>query len=255
MTTLGAIRCVWLRYFSVYRKGLAYALVTTFVEPLLYLFAFGFGLGSMVGPVEVQGVTLSYRKFILAGIVAQTVMFQGFFEAAYGSFIRMYYQRIFQAIAVTPITLSEVLWAELAWDASKATFASAAVLGIGVAIGDFRPAGALLALPLCFAAALLFAGLGVFVAAKARTIEEISYPQYLLVFPMFLFCGVFFPLANLPKYLQWVAWALPLTSVVSCIRTLTLGTVLEPQVLILIPVWLAAITPLSRRAMTRRLIH
>lgn len=254
MTTLGAIRCVWLRYFDVYRKSLRYALVTTFVEPLLYLLAFGFGLGAMIGTVNVSGMELSYRQFIFAGIAAQAVLFQGFFEAAYGSFIRMYYQRIFQAIAVTPITLSEVLWAELIWDASKAAFAAVAVLAIGVLTGDFRPAGALLAVPVCFLAGLLFAELGLLMAARSRTIEEISYPQYLLVFPMFLFCGVFFPLGNLPVVLQGIAWALPLTSVVSLIRTLTLDTPLEPQVFLLIPGWLLILTPWSRNSMSRRLI-
>ena len=213
--TLGAIRCVWLRYFDVYRKSIKYAIVTTFIEPLLYVFAFGFGLGRMIGTVNVAGVELTYRQFIFAGIVAQTLMFQGFFEAAYGAFIRMYYQRIFQAIAVTPITLSEVLWAELIWDASKAAFAATAVLAIGVVLGDFNPLGALLAIPFCIVGGLIFAALGLLVAAKSRTIEEISYPQYLLVFPMFLFCGVFFPLANLPAYLQGIAWILPLTSAVS----------------------------------------
>src|SRR5579884_3409821 len=157
MTSLGAIRCVWLRHFDVYRKSLTYGVVTTFVEPLLYLFSFGFGLGSMIGTVKLLGTELTYRQFIFAGIVAQALLFQGFFEAAYGSFIRMYYQRIFQAIAVTPITLSEVLWAELLWDASKATFSASAVLLIGVVLGDFRLYGAVLALPLCFVSAFLFA--------------------------------------------------------------------------------------------------
>ncbi len=254
MTAFDAIRCVWLRYFDVYRKSLIYGIVTTFVEPLLYLFSFGFGLGSIVGNVDVMGVQLTYRQFIFAGVAAQTVMFQGFFEAAYGAFIRMYYQRIFQAIAVTPITLSEVLWAELLWDASKASFASLAVLLIGVVMGDFNALGALIAVPLCFLSSLLFSGLGVLVAAKSRTIEEISYPQYLLIFPMFLFCGVFFPLEKLPVYLQWFAWTLPLTSVVSLIRTLTVRTPLQPFALIPLIVWVAVLAPLSRRAMSARLI-
>jgi lipooligosaccharide transport system permease protein len=197
---------------------------------------------------------LTYRQFIFAGIAAQTIMFQAFFEAAYGSFIRMYYQRVFQAIAVTPITLSEVLWGEIIWDASKATFSASAVLAIGVAIGDFRLWGAVAALPLCFIGALLFAELGLLVAAKSKTIEEISYPQYLLIFPMFLFCGVFFPLSNLPAYLQWGAWTLPLTSISSLLRTLTLGVRLNPQVFVVVAVWLAVLTPWSRNAMTRRLI-
>ncbi len=254
MTAIGAIRCVWLRYFDVYRKSLKYAMITTFCEPLMYLFAFGFGLGSMVGNVQISEAELTYRQFIFAGIAAQTLMFQGFFEAAYGAFIRMYYQRIFQAIAVTPITLSEVLWAELIWDASKAAFASTAVLGIGAIMGDFRPLGALLALPVCFLSGLLFAELGLLVAAKSKTIEEISYPQYLLIFPMFLFCGVFFPLSNLSIYLQWLAWTLPLTSVVSLLRTLTLGTPLQAEVFVVLTGWLLVLTPWSRNAMTRRLI-
>jgi len=254
MTPFLAIRSVWLRYFDVYRKSLGFAVVTTFIEPIMYLGAFGFGLGAMIGTVKVLGVELTYRQFIFAGIVAQALLFQGFFEAAYGAFIRMYYQRIFQAIATTPITLSEVLWAELFWDASKATFAASAVLLIGVLMGDFRPQGALLALPICYFGALLFAALGLLVAARSRTIEEISYPQYLLVFPMFLFCGVFFPLTSLPSLLQWFAWVLPLTSVVSLIRTLTIGTPLQPQVFIVILAWLVVLIPWSRRARSRRLI-
>ena len=254
MTTVHAIGLVWRRYLDVYRKSLKSALVTTFVEPLLYLTAFGFGLGTMIGAVRLDGVELTYRQFIFAGIAAQTVMFQAFFEAAYGSFIRMYYQRVFQAIAVTPITLSEVLWAEIIWDASRATFSAAAVLAIGVVIGDFRLWGAVAALPLCFIGALLFAELGLLVAAKSKTIEEISYPQYLLIFPMFLFCGVFFPLTNLPAYIQWLAWTLPLTSISSLLRTLTLGVQLNPQVFVVVAVWLSVLTPWSRKAMTRRLI-
>ena len=254
MTTLHAIGCVWRRYLDVYRKSLKYALVTTFVEPLLYLTAFGFGLGTMIGTIRLDGVELTYRQFIFAGIAAQTIMFQAFFEAAYGAFIRMYYQRVFQAIAVTPITLSEVLWAEIIWDASKATFSASAVLTIGVVMGDFRLWGAVAALPLCFVGALLFAELGLLVAAKSKTIEEISYPQYLLIFPMFLFCGVYFPLSNLPTYLQWLAWTLPLTSISSLLRTLTLGVPLNVQVFVVIAVWLAVLTPWSRNAMTRRLI-
>jgi lipooligosaccharide transport system permease protein len=254
VTAWWGIRCVWLRYFDVYRKSLAYSVVTTFVEPLLYLIAFGFGLGGLIETIQSGESTISYRQFIFAGIVGQTILFQAFFEAAYGSFIRMYYQRVFQAIATTPITLSEVLWAELFWDASKATFASSAVLLIGTLMGDFSPLGALIALPLCFVCSFIFAGLGLLVAARSRTIEDISYPQYLLIFPMFLFCGIFFPLENLPAVFQWIAWALPLTSVVSLVRSLTLGFPYELQALPLLAIWLVILVPYSRRAMSSRLI-
>lgn len=252
--SLRAIFRVWMRYFRVFQKSLLYGLVTTFTEPLLYLMAFGFGLGALIDQVSVGGQAVSYRAFVLSGIVAQTLLFQGFFEAAYGSFVRMYYQRIFQAMAVTPITLSEILWGELIWDASKASFSTAAVLLIGVCSGIFQPVGALFLLPLCFLCALLFASLGLTVAALSRTIEEISYPQYLLVFPMFLFCGVFFPIEQLPAFLQPVAALLPLTGIAAGVRFALLGLPLHLWDVVVPLLWLCVLVPFSRRAMRRRLI-
>ena len=92
------------------------------------------------------------------------------------------------------------------------------------------------------------------VAAKSRTIEEISYPQYLFVFPMFLFCGVFFPLSSLPVYLQWFARLLPLTPIVSLLRALTLGAAFSVWDGPVVLAWLAVAAPLARRAMSQRLI-
>lgn len=252
--SLWGVRCVWLRYFDVFRKSLAYYLVTTFAEPFFYLLAFGFGVGGLIGSLRADGQELSYRSFVFSGILGQTALFQGFYEASYGGFVRMYYQRIFQAMAITPITLSEVLWGELIWDASKATLAVVIIASIGVVTGDFPLRAPLVVAPLAFAAALLFAGLGLAVAARARTIDEISYPQYLLVFPMFLFCGVFFPVERLPPVLQWLAWALPLTSVNSLMRTLTLGLPFQPGALPVLGAWLVLLVAYSRRAMFARLV-
>lgn len=252
--SLWGIRCVWMRYYDVFLKSIRYYLVTTFLEPILYLLSFGFGLGSLVGKLSTHGVEISYRSFIFSGIIAQTVLFQGFFEAAYGGFVRMYYQRIFQAMAVTPITLSEVLWGELLWDAAKSTLAAEVVVLIGIATGDFPPHALLTLLPICFLGSLLFSGLGLAVAASSRSIDTISYPQYLFVFPMFLFCGVFYPVETLPRALQLLAWALPLTSINSLIRTLALGFPFQPWAVPIAAVWLVAFVWLARRTMFRRLV-
>ncbi len=253
-TTFWGIYCVWLRYFKVFRKSLIYGLVTTFTEPILYLLSFGFGLGSLIGTIKVAGMTLTYKQFVFSGIVAQTVMFQGFFEAAYGSFIRMYYQKVFQALAVTTITIPEILWGEILWDASKASFSVFVILLIGCLTGNFSILGSIIVFPFCFIFAMLFASLGLLVAAKARTIEEISYPQYLFIFPMFLFCGVFFPLETLPKYVQWFAWLLPLTSVASIIRSCLLGLPVIPISILITTIWLIILITWSRRSMINRLV-
>jgi lipooligosaccharide transport system permease protein len=254
LDSLWGVRCVWLRYFDVFRKSIRYYLVTSFTEPVLYLLSFGLGVGALVGKLEVHGVQVSYRSFVFAGIIGQTVLFQGFYEASFGGFVRMYYQKIFSAMAVTPITLSEVLWGELLWDASKAAVAAEAVALIGVAMGDFAPLALLTVPPVAFLSSLLFAAFGLAVAARAQSIEEISYPQYLVIFPMFLFCGVFYPIESLPAWLQWVAWALPLTSVVSIVRTLTLGFPFQPWAVPLLAAWLLVLVAYSRRAMSGRLV-
>jgi len=147
-----------------------------------------------------------------------------------------------------------VLWGELAWDASKATLAAVIIAAIGVPLAGFPLHAPLTVIPLAFVSSLLFAGLGLAVAARARTIEEISYPQYLVVFPMFLFCGVFFPVEQLPPLLQGLAWALPLTSVNSLMRTLTLGFPFEPWAVAILAAWLVALVAYSRRAMFGRLV-
>ena len=96
--------------------------------------------------------------------------------------------------------------------------------------------------------------MGLAAAGYARTIDELSYPQYLLIFPMFLFCGVFYPIESLPDLLQKVAWLFPLTSVNSLVRSLTLGLPFEPQAVPLLLVWLWLSVYVSRRTMFKRLV-
>jgi len=252
---LWGVRCVWLRYYAVFVKSLPYYLVTTFLEPLLYLVSFGIGVGSLVGNVHTQGTELTYRSFIFSGVIAQTVLFQGFFEGAFGAFVRMYYQRIFQAVAITPITLTEVLWGELLWDATKGMVAAQVVALIGVLTGDFPASALLTLLPVTFLCSLLFSALGLAAAAYSRSIEELSYPQYLLVFPMFLFCGVFYPIDALPAVFQTIAWFFPLTSVNSLIRTLTLGLPFQIQSIAILLVWLVVLVTVAQRSMYRRLVR
>jgi lipooligosaccharide transport system permease protein len=254
MDSLWAIRSVWLRFFDVFVKSLKYYLVTTFLEPILYLLSFGIGVGSLVGTLHVGGQAIPYKSFIFSGIIAQTVLFQGFFEGAYGGFVRMYYQKIYQSMAITPITVSEVLWGELLWDASKSTLAAFVVTLIGVAFGQFSPAAILPLLPISFAGALLFSSMGLAAAGFSKSIEELSYPQYLLVFPMFLFCGVFYPLDGLPKVLQVLAWVFPLTSILSLVRTVALGFKFEPGAVPIVLAWMIALLWLARRTMKRRLV-
>jgi lipooligosaccharide transport system permease protein len=252
---------VWQRNFDVFMKTWHVNFLPSLIEPILYLLAFGFGLGTFVTSIE----GISYIQWIAPGLVAITVMYGAFFECTYGSFVRMYYQRTFDAIIATPINVEEVIAGELLWGATRATFNSAIVLAVVAAFGLISSPWFLVILLVAFFGGLLFAALGMCFTALAPNIDFFNYPTFLLITPMFLISNTFIPLASFPSQLQTVALAvLPLTHVADLARGLLVGKIetlsgLGPElVVVLAVVWIAAVTVLffvlSIYLMKRKLI-
>ena len=252
---------VWRRNFDVFMKTWHVNFLPSLIEPILYLLAFGFGIGTFV--TEIEGI--SYMQWIAPGLVAITVMYGGFFECTYGSFVRMYFQRTFDAIIATPVNVEEVIAGELLWGATRATFNSAIVLAVVAAFGLISSPFFLAMLPVAFFGGLLFAALGMCFTALAPNIDFFNYPTFLLITPMFLISNTFIPLASFPSQLQTIALAvLPLTHVADLSRVLVVGKVetlggLNPEwVLLLAAFWIAIVTivffVLSIYLMKRKLI-
>ena len=252
---------VWRRNFDVFMKTWHVNFMPSLIEPILYLLAFGFGLGTFVTNIE----GISYIQWIAPGLVAITVMYGAFFECTYGSFVRMYFQRTFDAIIATPINVEEVIAGELLWGATRATFNSAIVLAVVAAFGLISTPWFLAILPVAFFGGLLFAALGMCFTALAPNIDFFNYPTFLLITPMFLISNTFIPLATFPSQLQTIALAaLPLTHVADLSRLLVVGKIetlgsLRPEwVLLLAVFWIAIVTGvlfvLSICLMKRKLI-
>jgi lipooligosaccharide transport system permease protein len=252
---------VWRRNFDVFMKTWHVNFLPSLIEPILYLLAFGFGLGTFVTNIE----GISYIQWIAPGLVAITVMYGSFFECTYGSFVRMYFQRTFDAIIATPINVEEVIAGELLWGATRAMLNSAIVLTVVAAFGLVSSPWFLAMLPVAFFGGLLFASLGMCFTALAPNIEFFNYPTFLLITPMFLISNTFIPLASFPSQLQTIALAvLPLTHIADLSRVLVVGRIetlasLAPElVLVLAVFWIAMVTALffvlSIYLMRRRLI-
>ncbi len=252
---------VWQRNLDVFMKTWHVNFLPSLIEPILYLLAFGFGLGTFV--TDIEGA--SYIQWIAPGLVAITVMYGAFFECTYGSFVRMYFQRTFDAIIATPINVEEVIAGELLWGATRATINSAIVLAVVAAFGLISTPWFLAMLPVAFFGGLLFAALGMCFTALAPNIDFFNYPTFLLITPMFLISNTFIPLATFPSQLQTIALAaLPLTHVADLSRLLVVGKIetlggLGPEwVLLLAVFWIAVVTVvffvLSIYLMKRKLI-
>jgi lipooligosaccharide transport system permease protein len=248
------IYLVWRRYFLLYKKDFILALTTTFVEPILLVLSLGFGLAALITSVKTMGHELTYRQFVFSALVGQRLLYTGFFQSSYGSYFRVHYQKIFQNIAATPITLSEVIWGELLWDATEAFLSSSIIVIVGIITGDFHFWGSLCAIPFCFLAGIMFSGIGLWITGISKTINQVSYPQYLLVVPMFLFCGVFFPIENLPPTLQIFTWIFPLTPTISILRTMLLQLPLQIEAPFLFMFWLIFLVYFSKRSIKKSLI-
>jgi lipooligosaccharide transport system permease protein len=214
---------VWQRNFDVYKATWKVNFIPPLLEPLLYLFAFGVGLGALVRDVAYEGVTISYLKFLAPGLAATAIMNHAFFETTYASFVRMYYQKTFDAILSTPLMLEDVILGEIIWGATKALFAGTIMLVIAAVWGLIPWSAAIIILPIAFLSGMTFSSLGMCFTAIVKDIEMFNFPVFLFITPMFLFSGVFFPISSLPPWAQYVAQAMPLTFLVSVLRSLALG--------------------------------
>jgi lipooligosaccharide transport system permease protein len=210
---------VWRRNYLVWRKLAAASMLGNLADPMIYLFGLGFGLGLMVGHVD--GV--SYIAYLAAGTVGSSVMMSATFESMYSSFSRMHVQRTWEAIMHTPLTLGDVVVGEIVWAGSKAVLSGAAIMLVAGVLGYARFPSMLLALPVVALAGLAFASLAMIVTALAPSYDFFMFYQTLVLTPMLLLSGVFFPLAQLPEPVRQAAMVLPLAHAVELIRAAMLG--------------------------------
>ena len=250
---------VWRRDLDVYLTNWKTEFLPPLSEPVLYVFAFGFGLGSLIHNIQYQGRELTYLRFMAPGIVAVAIMFWSYFETTYSSFVRMYYQRTFDAILATPLLVEDVILGELIWGATKAVIASTIMLGMLALLGLVTWPSALWVIPLSAVAGVLFSALGLVVTSVTRNISSFNLPMFLMIMPMFMFSGTFFPVSILPKWALVIAWCLPLTHVSYLVRAAVLGWPRGPGPLAVSALYVAVLaivlSALALKLMKRRLIQ
>ena len=210
---------IWRRNILVWRKLIAPSLFFNFGEPFIYLLGLGFGLGSFIG--ELGG--MPYLTFLASGLVAASAMNVASFEGMFSVYTRMVPQQTYDAILATPLDVDDIVAGEMLWCATKALISSSAILAVAWLLGAVSAWSALAAIPLFFLTGLCFAGPALVMAAVSRSYDFFNYYVTTVMTPMFIFCGVFYPIRTLPDVAQVIVQILPLTHAVALVRPLVAG--------------------------------
>ena len=210
---------VVMRNLLVWKKLLVPSLLGNIAEPLITLVAFGYGVGSLIGSVG----GLPYIQYLASGSVAVSAALAATFEALYSAYSRMAVQKTWDSILNAPIALDDIVFAEMLWAAMKALFSCAAILVVIFALGISRTPTMLLALPVLGLAGVTFASIALVFNAVAKGYDFFTYYFTLVVTPMTFLSGVYFPIEQMPPWLQAVAQVLPLKAAVDLVRPLVLG--------------------------------
>lgn len=242
---------VWQRNLSVYKKLYKSSIALNFIEPVLYLSALGLGLGAFIK--EINGTP--YINFIATGIIASSSMFAATYECTYGTYVKMTFQKTFDAILATPVNIEDIVGGELMWGATKSVMYGTIIIIVISLLGFIKSPEIIIVLPILFISGLLFAEIGVIFSSIAPGIETFNYFYTLLITPMFLFSGIFFPLDSLPPFASKIAFFTPLYHLVNICRASAAGLFLTAKWDV---IWLLAVTillsPYPFRLMRRRVI-
>ena len=210
---------VWQRHFLVWRKLAIPSILGNLADPLIMLFGLGYGLGSVLGSMS----GTSYFAYLAGGFLGSSTMMAASFEALFSAFSRMHVQKTWEAIVNAPMTLDDVLAGEWFWAATKALSAGICMLAVVAVAGYASFPHSLAAIPVLALIGLAFGGLGLCINALATGYDFFSYYMTLVLTPMMLLSGVFFPIDPLPAAVRLVAEVLPLYHGIELVRPMLTG--------------------------------
>ncbi|HPW84694.1 MAG TPA: ABC transporter permease [Rhodoferax sp.] len=211
---------VFLRNLLVWRKLAIPSLVGNIAEPLMWLVAFGYGMGALVGQITVDGAQVPYILFLASGSICMSAMQAASFEALYSAFSRMHVQKTWDGIMNAPVGLDDIVMAEMLWAAFKSLFTVTAILGVMLALGISHSPKLLLAWPILLGVGITFSCMALVFNALAKGYDFFTYYFTLFLTPMMFLSGIFFPLDQLPVAVRVVADWLPLSNAVALVRPL-----------------------------------
>ncbi len=224
--TMGSRRSARLieRNLYVYKHGWL-VLLSGFFEPLFYLLGIGFGLGALIGTIPgPDGQPISYQAFVAPALLASAAMNGAINESTFNFFFKLNYNKTFTSILATPLSPGDIALGELGWALIRGGLYSIGFMGVMLVFGLFTSPWVVLAVPAALLVGFAFGAVGMAATSFMKSWQDFDLIQ-LVVLPMFLFSGTFYPIDAYPEALQLFVRLTPLYQGVDLIRSLTLGLI------------------------------
>jgi lipooligosaccharide transport system permease protein len=200
-------------------------LLSGFFEPLFYLVGIGFGLGALVGTIPgPDGQPIPYQLFVAPALLASSAMNGAIAESTFNFFFKLNYSKTFAAILSTPMSPGDIALGELGWALIRGGLYAVGFMGVMLVLGLFVSPWVIFAVPAALLVGLAFAAVGMAATTFMKTWQDFDLIQ-LVILPLFLFSGTFYPIDAYPPLLQVVVRLTPLYQGVDLIRSLTVGAI------------------------------
>jgi len=233
------------------------SLISTVLEPVLFLAAMGLTLGSLVDRGQGAPGGVSYLAFLAPGLLAAAAMQNASFESTYPVLGSIKWDKTYEAVLATPAGVRDILAGHLLYVAFRVVTAATLFLAVLVLFGAAASPLVVLAVPAALLTGLAFAAPITAFAARLENDTGFAALQRFLILPMFLFSGTFFPVSQLSAFFEWIAYLTPLWHGVALSRGLALGTLDAGAGLVhvgYLALWVVAGILLARRTYRRRLV-
>jgi lipooligosaccharide transport system permease protein len=202
-------------------------ILTGFFEPLFYLLSLGIGLGAMVPDLD----GISYRAFVVPGLLASSCMNGALTDGFFNIFFKLHFQKTYDGILATPMRVPDIAFGEMLWAVTRGSLYACAFLVVVLALGETTGSRMLLspwawlAWPAAVLVCVSFSSITLFLSSVAKKIQDFDLVMGLFIMPMFLFSGIFVPITQFPRPVQWIVQAMPLYHGTALLRQLTTGRV------------------------------
>ncbi|MCF8525872.1 MAG: ABC transporter permease [Candidatus Nanopelagicales bacterium] len=220
----GRARMLLLRNTLALRTSNALAFLTGFVEPVLFLVAFGYGVGALIGDVSDGEQSVSYAAFIAPALLAASAMNGAIYDSTFNVYFKMHFQRVYQAMMSTSLGPLDVALGEIGWAMIRGASYAVGFLVVATLFGLTTTWWSLLLIPAAMLIAFAFAAIGMSLTSLMTSFQQLNWLQFWML-PLFLFSGTFYPITAYPDWLQVIVQATPLWQGIAMTRSLAFGVI------------------------------